>query len=284
MKSPLAQSKERKLPNRLRHLRQARQRRNLALAEAASLLNLSASGLSRLERGQRALPVLLFERMCSLYHIHPWALLQGRLEPAEFDPPPFPPGTRFKRIRLFRGYTLVRLGKLLGIAPSTLSLLENGRRRLTVSLLQRTLDSLRVDYSDFFTRSPLLLVKRPVTGTAAAGEPAMQGIRENVDGMEAVFPAASKGNLLAFEIDGDSMSPYYIPGDIVLFRPGLVPKQGDIVVARLEDGSHICKRMGKTERDYIMLESFNPAFSTITVPARSLAACWRVVGSWRTER
>jgi phage repressor protein C with HTH and peptisase S24 domain len=71
---------------------------------------------------------------------------------------------------------------------------------------------------------------------------------------------------LAF-IEGDSMSPEYLPGDRVVFSPLEEPRNGDRVVARvLETGEtyfKVFKRTGK-EGQSVKLESINKAYKTLT--------------------
>lgn len=70
-------------------------------------------------------------------------------------------------------------------------------------------------------------------------------------------------NAFALVIEGDSMEPDIRAGDIVVISPNEVPRNGDLVVARLESGEVFFKKFRKTgpEGALIVLESLNPAYA-----------------------
>jgi phage repressor protein C with HTH and peptisase S24 domain len=73
----------------------------------------------------------------------------------------------------------------------------------------------------------------------------------------------------AVEIQGDSMEPKFFPGDIAVLMPGYQPRNGSLVVARLEGEGVVFKVF--TVRDQTPMRictfaSYNPVFQPIDVP------------------
>lgn len=66
---------------------------------------------------------------------------------------------------------------------------------------------------------------------------------------------------VAIEIRGDSMEPKISEGDIATVLCSLKPQSGDMVIARLRDGSLLCKLFHiQREGRLIVLTSYNPAY------------------------
>src|SRR6056297_657455 len=134
MKSKLA-GRQSRLRSWLVAFRRSRTNAGLSLKEAGAEVSLSGSALCRIETGERACRVWVMERLCSLYGVLPWELLRGYTREGEFSIPQSPPCTRFRESRKKTGFTLAKAAELLGVSQSSLSLIENGHRRLTVSFL-----------------------------------------------------------------------------------------------------------------------------------------------------
>ena len=56
-------------------------------------------------------------------------------------------------------------------------------------------------------------------------------------------PDVQDKDAFAARVHGDSMTPKYRPGDIVIFSPALSPKNGDDCFVRFEDGQTTFKRV-----------------------------------------
>jgi SOS-response transcriptional repressor LexA len=72
-------------------------------------------------------------------------------------------------------------------------------------------------------------------------------------------------NAFAIILEGDSMEPSFFAGDRVVFMPNSEPRNGDAVLARLNDGGVLFKRYLCTgpEGTRIRLTSENPNYSPI---------------------
>lgn len=104
----------------------------------------------------------------------------------------------------------------------------------------------------------------PVLGTVAAGNPILA--EENLDGYVAYLPRFGDGNdLFALKIKGESMIEVGIfDGDIVVVQKTSVSKNGDIVVAMIEDEATV--KTFYRENGHIRLQPQNHELDPIIVP------------------
>jgi repressor LexA len=121
----------------------------------------------------------------------------------------------------------------------------------------------------------------PLVGMVPAG-PALE-IFENL-GDEVVLPewmAENGGDIVAFRVQGQSMKDAYIQdGDLVLIKKTAQADPGQMVVARLNDGSITLKRLKRIHGAYILVPE-NPDYEPITVPFQLVG---KVVGVLRKYR
>ena len=121
----------------------------------------------------------------------------------------------------------------------------------------------------------------PLVGMVPAG-PALE-IFESL-GDEVVLPewlAENGGDIVAFRVQGQSMKDAYIQdGDLVLIKRAETAAPGQMVVARLGDGSITLKRL-KRDRDAYVLVPENPDYAPIAAPFQLVG---RVVGVLRRYR
>ncbi|ODU24015.1 MAG: hypothetical protein ABS95_02485 [Verrucomicrobia bacterium SCN 57-15] len=172
----------------------------------------------------------------------------------------------------------------VGLSSETIRHYEQGHTRVSdpVLMSMRNLEKLRahsplVELRDAPAQSgglvPFPLVPRrrvPVVSWARAGAITDRGLNYGdlanfID--ETVETDSRDPNAFGLIIEGDSMSPEYLPGDRVVFAPNELPRNGDIVVARLaEDGETYFKvfRRSGEEGQIVKLESLNPDYKTLT--------------------
>ncbi len=121
----------------------------------------------------------------------------------------------------------------------------------------------------------------PLVGMVPAG-PALEMFAELGD--EVVLPdwlVEKGGDVVAFRVQGQSMKDAYIQdGDLVLIRRSEKADPGQMVVARLGDGSITLKRL-KRDRDGYVLVPENPEYAAITAPFQLVG---KVVGVMRKYR
>jgi repressor LexA len=110
-------------------------------------------------------------------------------------------------------------------------------------------------------------LRLPLVGKIAAGYPIEKvASEEELDLSEVLSPGDDNGeSSFALCVDGDSMRDEGIlDGDYILLERAQVAKNGDRVVALLEDGSTTLKTFYK-EEDHIRLQPANPDFEPIRV-------------------
>lgn len=102
--------------------------------------------------------------------------------------------------------------------------------------------------------SDMTLKQVPLIGKVAAGEPIYAE-----ETHEAVIPAPGKADY-ALEIEGESMVPTYLPGDIIYIRKQPdIDYQGQVAVVLLDDEATV-KHVYK-QQDGLLLISDNPAYA-----------------------
>ncbi len=112
-------------------------------------------------------------------------------------------------------------------------------------------------------RPVLVLNEVPVISFAqAAGyEPALEPIDDYAKGCSdetAMFAHEMLPGYFALSVEGDSMSPDFPHGTIILVAGGEFPQRGDVVVAKLRDGQVVVKKYFR-RNNVISLDSINPS-------------------------
>ncbi len=125
-------------------------------------------------------------------------------------------------------------------------------------------------------------VPRPVLGEVAAGNP-LTIYPDAIDTVELPTIARMPKDSFLLRVKGDSLKDAYIfSGDIVIVNPNLEPKNGQIVVAILDDAA-VVKRFYK-KRNGIELVSENPEYKPILIDKKypSFKVVGIVVGVYRS--
>ena len=125
-------------------------------------------------------------------------------------------------------------------------------------------------------------IPRPVLGEVAAGNP-LTIYPDAIDTIELPTIAKMPRDSFLLRVKGDSLKDAYIfSGDIVIVNPNLEPKNGQIVVAVLDDAA-VVKRFYKKKNE-IELISENPEFKPIVIDKKypSFKLVGIVVGVYRS--
>jgi repressor LexA len=164
--------------------------------------------------------------------------------------------------------TMKELGAVVGLAESTISQYETGKREPDNETLLRL--------GEFFNTSVDYLLGReiiadsppepsvpgskwiPVIGTIPAGTP-VEAIEEILDYEEITPQMASQGEHFALKIKGQSMEPKISDGDVVIVRKQDDCENGEIAVALVNGDEATVKRI-KKRPEGLMLIPNNPAY------------------------
>ena len=175
---------------------------------------------------------------------------------------------RIRELRKKRCMTMKELGAVVGLAESTISQYETGKREPDNETLLRL--------GEFFNTSVDYLLGReiiadsppepsvpgskwiPVIGTIPAGTP-VEAIEEILDYEDITPQMASQGEHFALKIKGQSMEPKISDGDVVIVRKQDDCENGEIAVALVNGDEATVKRI-KKRPEGLMLIPNNPAY------------------------
>jgi phage repressor protein C with HTH and peptisase S24 domain len=121
----------------------------------------------------------------------------------------------------------------------------------------------------------------PLVGLAQAGS----GALFTEDGLPAVgpgwdeieFPDIAADKLFALEIVGNSMTPLYRDGDVLILSPTAAIRRGDRVVVRTTRGEVMAKELRRRSARVVELVSTNPQHEDRTIPVEEVAWIARVM-------
>jgi hypothetical protein len=105
-------------------------------------------------------------------------------------------------------------------------------------------------------------------------------LEEPCDSRVALPPEAAPGRYVALRVVGDSMRPLLHSGDVVLVALEASVSAGAVVVVRHPDHGYVVKRMGRPLAWGTPLESLNPAYPALLLPAGAGRVIGRVVLRW----
>jgi len=164
------------------------------------------------------------------------------------------------------GLTQHDLAEKLGISRQHLSKLENSQKPLSPKLARRVTEVWRQLGSS--NAGPLNAIRAiPVRSWAQAG---IGGDFDELplDWQKQVATDCPDERAFAVEIQGDSMEPKFFPGDIAVLMPSHQPRNGNLVVARLESEGTVFKVFTAREHSparVCSFTSYNPVFQPIEV-------------------
>jgi len=169
-------------------------------------------------------------------------------------------------IRTQLGLTQLEFAVKLGISRQHLSKLENSPGSLSPRLARRVAEVCR--NSGLPHSGPHSGIRTiPIRSWAQAGIGA--DFEElPLDWQKQVATDCPDERAFAVEIQGDSMEPKFFPGDIAVLMPNHQPRNGSLVVARLEHEGVVFKVFTARERSPTRIcsfSSYNPVFQPIDV-------------------
>ena len=131
--------------------------------------------------------------------------------------------TRLKQLRNERGISQRQLAEFWKVAPSTISMYENGQREPNFEVLESLADFFNVDLNYLLGKTnkttKIILdskfskgIKIPVLGTVPAGIP-ITAVEDIIDYEEIPKSWENQGEFFGLKIKGDSMYPTLENGD-----------------------------------------------------------------------
>ena len=186
-------------------------------------------------------------------------------------------GSRLASLRKEKDLSQAELGKLLGVAASTIGMYEKDNRQPNFEVEEKIADFFNVDLAylrgkqdqktltsttpDISGIVPLPTGKRvPIIGSRACGTPILA--QENIDGYLSINPDDSADFCLICK--GDSMLPRCQNGDLVLIRKQPTVENGEIAAVRIGDEATL-KKVYRPAPDQLMLIAENSDFPPIVL-------------------
>lgn len=119
----------------------------------------------------------------------------------------------------------------------------------------------------------------PVLGRIAAGAPILA--EENIEGHIPVSLSMTRPSSFCLKVHGDSMiEDGILHGDTIIVNPELQPREGDVVVALVEDEATVKRYFRRG--DMVELRPANASMQTMMFPARQVQIQGVVVGLQRS--
>ncbi len=154
-----------------------------------------------------------------------------------------------KYFRMRENLSQNELAEKLGLAPSTVSMYEVGKREPDFETEEKIADFFNTDLNTLRGRD---IEKSPaakgfsinVLGRVAAGLP-IEAMENIIDTEEISEEMARTGEFFGLQIHGDSMEPRMYEGDVVIVRKQEDAESGDIVIAMVNGNDATCKRLMK---------------------------------------
>lgn len=259
-----------------------RKQMGLSQAEFADKMRIGRSYLSQIEKGREPSGMLkdLFEHIESEWraaasHAGPRAIL--------------------KSAREAKGLTQAQLAKRVGYSLAVYQDIEDGRSGMGEKMAAKVAEVLGLDVSELTNGSDHPPSRDGMRGTF--------GAKPDVDlppGMTAKYvpllSMAQCGGMMAYDdtaythdgflafspkdprafavtLAGDSMVPRFEPGDVAIVYPSKPPRNGGVVIARLneEHGGDVMMKLYQASGDSVTLSSYNPAYPPMTFPRSAFA-------------
>lgn len=157
------------------------------------------------------------------------------------------------------------LAKYIGVSNGTITNYVNGTNMPRMDKIDKICDFLLINRSDLLaghdndtrTRG----VKIGVLGRVPAGVP-IEAIEEFIDYEEIPEEMAKNGEYFGLRIQGDSMYPRIVDGDVVIVRKQSYADNRDIVIVLINGDDGTCKQYYRFD-DHIELKPFNPMYKPL---------------------
>ena len=179
---------------------------------------------------------------------------------------------RLKELRKKNGLSQAEFAKQINVAQNTVSNWENGNRSIDsekaitiAEFFGVTIDYLlgnNIDNNIELISLPKDVIKIPVLGRIPAGIPieAIEDVLEYIEIPEEMTRGGKE--FFALKIQGDSMYPEYLSGDIVIFEVSPTCETGDDCAVMVNGDDATFKRIERKENG-IMVKPLNPEYETM---------------------
>jgi transcriptional regulator with XRE-family HTH domain len=199
-----------------------------------------------------------------------------------------------KAAREAKGLTQSQLAASVGYSLAVYQSIEDGHSNMSEKMAQRVAKALDVDVADLLNGSDHPPANGGHFGTVGAtpdlhmppGQKArfvpllsmaqcgtMHAYSDDCYDHTGFLAMNPEPQSFAVKLAGDSMAPRIEPGDVAVVNPGKTPRNGGLVLARLNDdhGGDVMLKLYQGTKDQVTLSSYNPAYPAMTHPRSSFA-------------
>lgn len=203
-----------------------------------------------------------------------------------------------KKLREERNMTIKELALKSGLTPSSISEIERGANKGKVSTLEKICLGLGATPRErdliFSTLLPNDIGNKLIKGNLNLTDkkeielmevPLFKSVSAGF-GCDAVddiydFIAVPKmgGNIMAVEVQGDSMEDTIMDGAVIVVNKDIFPEVGEIGVfltTGTEYPEGLVKRL-RNKNGHFILESDNPKYDDISIESKNIVACGKVI-------
>lgn len=182
--------------------------------------------------------------------------------------------SKWRKRTVPQGPTLIELAGLLGVTPDELTGKISTRdplRHIGTTVRTSEVEPLDQDIESGYEKRGIPIVGDAEASTAGLIVWTDEGVVQ-ADISEYESRAFSDGDkrAIGFRVRGDSMSPRYRPGEIVIAQPRLTARDGDDAIVVLKTGERLLKRVLKRPGGWL-LHSENPVYPDIPADDDAIA-------------
>lgn len=191
-------------------------------------------------------------------------------------------GKNIRYLRRKKDWSQDVLAEMLGYKSyTTIQKWEMGTSEPPLKKLKQIADIFAVDMNDLANVdlsepvSKVISVPKairiPVLGRVQAGIP-IDAQEEIIDWEEITPDMALSGDYFGLRINGDSMQPRMIEGDVVIVRQQSDAESGDVVIALVNGSDATIKKLIKFENGGIALVAYNPLYEPLQYSEKDIAS------------
>ncbi len=193
-------------------------------------------------------------------------------------------GNKIKELRIKKGLTQEELGKLVGVQKAAIYKYETGLviniKRSIIAKLAEALNTTPTYLLDMDEKLKNKGLRIPILGKVAAGVP-IEAIEDIIDYEDISQCMAYSGSYFGLKIQGDSMWPEIMDGDIAIIRQQPDCESGDTAVVIVNGQDATVKRIKKRPEGIMLIpnnHNYEPMlFNNDDIKNMPLTICGKVV-------
>lgn len=171
-------------------------------------------------------------------------------------------GENIRKFRIIKNMTQLDLAKQLNVSDKTVSSWETGEKIPRMGNIEKIAALFHINKSELIDNNETNRPRIPVLGKVVAGYP-MDAVENIIDYEEISEQMAKTGEFFALQVQGDSMNPRFVDGDVVIVRKQEDVDSGDIAIILVNGDEATIKKVQKFEGGINLIPA-NPAYDVLT--------------------